>query len=148
MYDFTVTKPDGSQVKLSNVLKEKKVAILNFWYTTCTCCVQEFPLMQAAYAQYSGDAAIIALDPLDSTDNVKAFQSYMGLTFDMAACPNSWASAFNVQGYPTTIVVDRYGKICLVEVGAVLDEEVWFKLFEHFTADDYEQVLLRSAYNL
>ena len=32
MRDFTVTKPDGAEVKLSEVLKEKKVAVLNFWY--------------------------------------------------------------------------------------------------------------------
>ena len=148
MYDFTVTKPDGASVKLSDVLKEKKVAILNFWYTTCTYCVQEFPLMQAAYEQYKDKVGIIALDPTDTSQDVANFQAQHGLTFDMAACPTSWANVFGIQGYPTTVVVDRYGRICLVESGALLTERLWTSLFDHFTADNYEQKLIASAHEL
>ena len=46
MYDFTVIKPDGTEIKLSEVLKTKKLVVLNFWYTTCSWCLEEFPLMQ------------------------------------------------------------------------------------------------------
>lgn len=145
MYDFTVTKPDGEAVTLSEVLKQKKVAILNFWYTTCTYCVQEFPLMQSAYEQSKDAVGIIALDPMDSSEAVKSFQQNYSLTFDMASCPTSWSQVFGIQGYPTTVVVDRYGMICLVESGALLAERYWTTLFNHFTADVYEQRLLTAA---
>lgn len=148
MYDFSVTKPDGSTVKLSDVLKEKKVALLNFWYTTCSYCVQEFPLMQSAYEQYKDKVGIIALNPMNPSAEVGNFQTAQGLTFDMAACPASWANVFSVQGYPTTVVVDRYGRICLVESGALLTERLWTSLFDHFTADNYEQKLLNFAADL
>ena len=52
MYDFTVTTSDGETVTLSEVLKEKKMVLLNFWYTTCTYCVAEFPFMEQAYQQF------------------------------------------------------------------------------------------------
>ena len=145
MRDFAVTKPDGAEVKLSEVLKEKKVAVLNFWYTTCTYCVQEFPLMQSAYDQYKDNVGIIALDPMDDSNAVKSFQESYGLTFDMASCPVSWSAVFGIQGYPTTVVVDRYGMICLVESGALLAERYWTALFDHFIADDYQQRLLAAA---
>ena len=145
MYDFTVSTPEGKEIKLSDVLKEKKVAILNFWYTTCTYCVQEFPLMQSAYEQFSENVAIIALNPMNGSQDVANFQASYGLTFDMVSCPTSWANVFNVQGYPTTVVVDRYGRICLVESGALLTERYWTTLFEHFTSDNYEQKLLTAA---
>lgn len=145
MYDFTVAKPDGEEIKLSEVLKEKKVAVLNFWYTTCTYCVQEFPLMQSAYEQYKDNVGIIALDPMDDSNAVKGFQDSYGLTFDMASCPTSWSAVFGVQGYPTTVVVDRYGMICLVESGALLAERYWTALFDHFIAEDYQQRLLAAA---
>ena len=148
MYDFSVTKPDGTTYKLSDVLKEKKVVLLNFWYTTCSYCVQEFPLMQAAYEQYSDKVGIIALNPLNPSAEVGNFQTANGLTFDMASCPASWSNVFNVQGYPTTVVVDRYGRICLVESGALLTERLWTSLFDHFTAEDYEQKLLNFAGDL
>ena len=148
MYDFTVTKPDGKILKLSDVLKEKKVAVLNFWYTTCTYCVQEFPLMQAAYEQYQDKVGIIALNPMEPNLTVQNFQAEKRLTFDMASCPASWANVFGIQGYPTTVVVDRYGRICLVESGALLTERLWTSLFDHFTADNYEQKLLQGAAEL
>ena len=43
MYDFTVTTPDGTKVTLSEMLAEKKMVLLNFWYTSCSWCVTEFP---------------------------------------------------------------------------------------------------------
>lgn len=104
--------------------------------------------MQAAYETYQDKVGVIALDPMDGTDAVKAFQDNMGLTFPMASCPTSWSSVFGIQGYPTTVVVDRYGMICLVESGALLTERLWTSLFDHFVADDYQQKLLASAHEL
>ena len=137
MYDFTVTTPDGTAITLSEMLKEKKVAILNFWYTTCTYCVQEFPLMQTAYEAYQDKVGVVALDPMDGTDAVKSFQANMGLTFPMASCPASWSSVFGIQGYPTSVII--------VESGALLAERYWTTLFEYFIADDYQQRLLTAA---
>ena len=48
MQDFTVTTTEGTTFTLSEVLKEKKAVLINFWYTECSWCVTEFPLMQAA----------------------------------------------------------------------------------------------------
>ena len=36
MVDFTVETSDGESFTLSEVLKEKKMVMLNFWYTTCS----------------------------------------------------------------------------------------------------------------
>ena len=54
MHDFTVTTIDGETFTLSEVLKEKKAVLLNFWYTECSWCVTEFPLMQKAYERCKG----------------------------------------------------------------------------------------------
>ena len=145
MYDFNVLTPDGETVSLSQMLSEKKMVLLNFWYTTCSWCVTEFPFMEAAYQTYGEDAGIIALDPFDEDAAIKAFQADMGLTFPMAKCPSAWSSTFSVSGYPTSIVVDRYGVICLVVSGAIPSERAFMSIFEHFTADNYEQKLIVEA---
>ena len=49
MYDFTVTTSDGKELKLSDVLKEKKLVVLNFWYTTCSWCLKEFTIIDEVY---------------------------------------------------------------------------------------------------
>lgn len=147
MVDFSVALPDGTQVTLSEVLEEKKVVLLNFWYSSCGPCANEFPYMQAALDAFP-DAAVIAADPLEDNNAVAMYQSTMGLTFPMAACPAAWSNTFNLSGYPTSVVIDRYGVICLVEVGAVTSQRPFTKLFEHFTAENYVQKLFGSLSEL
>lgn len=139
MYDFTVTTPDGTAVTLSEMLAEKKMVLLNFWYTTCTWCLKEFPYMEQAYQEFSDDVGIIALNPMEKNPAVASFQAQNGLTFPMAECPAAWSSVFGISGYPTSVVVDRYGVICLVEAGGITSLRPFTSMFAHFTAEPYEQ---------
>ena len=144
MYDFTVTTPDGTKVTLSEMLKEKKMVLVNFWYTSCSWCVTEFPFMEEAYQMYKDDVGIVAVDPLGEADEaIAAFPANYGLSlsFPLAACPSSWANTFGLQGYPTSVIIDRYGMICLIESGAITSLRPFNSLFETFTADDYKQQL-------
>ena len=145
MYDFTVTDAYGNKVTLSEMLKEKDMVLLNFWYTTCSWCVTEFPFMEEAYQLYQDSVGIIALDPLDSDTLIKPFQEDMQLTFPMASCPAAWSATFGIQGYPTSVVIDRYGVICLVESGALTSLRAFTGVFEYFTDDNYRQKLFTSA---
>lgn len=144
MYDFTVTTPDGTAIQLSQMLQEKKMVLLNFWYVGCSWCVEEFPYMQQAYEQYSDEVGIIALNPTDTDGAISLFQSQYGLTFPMAACPISWTNSFGISGYPTSVIIDRYGVICLIEAGAITSLRPFTSLFEHFTAAPYQQKVFGS----
>ena len=145
MYDFKVTTSDGKELKLSEVLKEKKMVMLNFWYTTCSWCLKEFPLMDEVYKDYKDDIEIIALNPMEDANTVKGFHDQYGYSFKMASCPSSWANTFGVSGYPTSVFVDRYGVICLVESGAITSKRPFICAFDHFTADKYEQKLCTNG---
>lgn len=147
MYDFTVTTAQGESVTLSDMLKEKDMVLLNFFFTTCGPCANEFPYMEEAYQMYQENVGIIALDPLEQTEAVAAYQSSMGLTFPMAACPAAWSQTFGITGYPTSVVVDRYGVICLIEVGGLTSLRPFASMFEHFTGDDYEQKICTGGVN-
>ena len=153
MYDFTVMaagyinaegeRVDSYEIKLSDVLAEKDMVLLNFWYSSCGPCVNEFPYMDKAYQDYMDKAAVIALNPMEDLQTVENFKGSMGLTIDMAAS-SIWPTSFNTgenQGYPTSVVIDRYGVICLIEVGGMPSQTPFVSMFEHFTAEDYEQKL-------
>ena len=149
MYDFTVTTPDGTSVTLSEVLKEKKMVLLNFWYTSCSWCVTEFPLMEEAYQMYKDEVEIIAVDPLQEGNSaIASFQSMHGLSFPMAECPAAWSAVFGISGYPTSVFIDQYGVICLIEAGAITSLRPFTSAFEHFTAEDYQQKLCASVGDL
>ncbi len=147
MYDFTVTSAQGESVTLSDMLKEKEMVLLNFFFTTCGPCANEFPYMEEAYQLYQDKVGVIALDPLEQTEAVAAYQTSMGLSFPMAACPPAWSQTFGISGYPTSVIVDRYGVICLIEVGGLTSLRPFVSMFEHFSAKDYEQKLCPNGVN-
>lgn len=144
MFDFDVTLANGEKLNLSQVLAEKKLAMVNFWFANCGYCTWEFPAIKQAYLQYSRDVEVIALSPYDSSETIQQYQGRHGLPFPMANCHASWPMAFGVSGYPTTVLIDRYGVICAIHVGAVPDEAVWANVFAHFTTEDYTQKLFDS----
>ncbi len=141
MYDFTVTSADGETITLSEVLKTKKMVMLNFWYTTCSWCLTEFPIMEELYQEYKDDIEIIALNPLEDNLAVKPFQEQQRLSFPMAACPSSWANTFGIQGYPTSVFIDQYGVVCIIESGAITSKRPFISTFDHFISDSYKQKL-------
>lgn len=147
MYDFEVTLPSGEKYKLSEELKEKDMVLINFWYTTCTWCIKEFPYMEEAYQMYKDDVGIIALNYLDGSNEAFAgFQAANGLSlsFPMAACPANWFDIFGTAGAPTSIIVDRYGVICHIEEGALPSLRPFVSIFDYFSGDNYQQKVLTS----
>ena len=82
MRDFEVILTDGTKFKLSEALAEKKAVVLNFWYTTCTYCVEEFPDMNSAYNLYKDNIALVALNnyAADNAAEVKDFKEITTVT--------------------------------------------------------------------
>lgn len=144
MLDFSVTTPDGTVYTLSQLLQEKEAVVLNFWFQGCEPCKAEFPYLQAAYEAYSDKIGVLALNPVDSSTDVAAFQSQYGLTFPMAAVDAAWEDVMQLMAYPTTVVIDRNGEICLVHGAYVNESGVFETIFEFFTADAYQQTVLDS----
>ncbi|MBQ8388556.1 MAG: redoxin domain-containing protein [Clostridia bacterium] len=153
MRDFEVILTDGTKFKLSEALAEKKAVVLNFWYTTCTYCVEEFPDMNSAYNLYKDNIALVALNnyAADNAAEVKDFkENYYGYALDLPMAKDTAGveNAFNVPGNPVTVVVDRYGMISFYHTGAIPSEKYFQILFEHYTADDYKQNIYRDITEL
>ncbi len=149
MHDFTVTDSDGVSHTLSKILKEKKACVLNFWYTTCSYCVEEFPYLNATYEAYKDKVEVLALNNYSSDDeeSVKLFKSSYGLTFPMAKDYSALGNAIGLEGYPTTVVIDRYGVIVLSITGGT-SEAVFRAAFEYVSSDEYQQKLFQNMEDL
>lgn len=141
MRDFTITDTDGNSHTISELLKTKKAVVLNFWNITCDPCKAEFPHLQKAYEAYKDEIALIAMDPVktDSESGIKDFKQKFGLSFPMASCDPAWVAAMAPMGNPTTVIIDRYGVICVKETGGIA-EGVFEAVFAHFVAEDYQQI--------
>ncbi len=152
IYDFTVTVSDGTTFTLSEALEENDLVFINFWYTTCGPCRGEFDDIQYAYERFQDNMSIIALSTSSSDTDAKIvnFKSEFQptLTFDMGRDSISLYSAFSYyaqNAVPTSIFVDRYGKICNYIRGS--GTEALFKQeFGRYTAEDYVQTVYDPDY--
>ncbi len=160
MYDFTVTDVDGNVQKLSDLLKTNTGVLINFWGTPCGNCEDEFPFMMEAYKEYRDQGIeIIAYAPkayeltlhtgannAQLTNFIKEWQSRLELEFPLVLGEINLEQAFGVTGYPTSVMIDRYGVITLVEVGALPSAKPFRALFEHNVKSDleYEQKIMES----
>ncbi len=140
MFDLEVTDINGNTWKISELLKQKKAVMLNFWYLSCTPCRSEFPYLQEAYASFEEDVAVLALNPVDTdADKIKEFAEELKLTMPVAACDPALEKVMGLMAYPTSIIIDRYGMISLIHQGAITNKEGFQDIFAYFTADDYQQ---------
>ena len=140
MFDFTVTDQNGTAHTLSKLLESKKAVVINLWYTTCGPCKMEFPFLQQAYNEYKDDIALLAISPMDDAKAIAAFATENGLTIPMAACDSKWNDwmVANGYGYPTTVVVDRFGTVSFIHSGGIDNSKTFKNMFAFFTAEDYE----------
>lgn len=149
MHDFTVVDSDGTSHTLSKILETKKAVVLNFWFTTCSYCVEEFPSLNTAYETHKDKLEVLALNDTDDTEEeIQLFKSSMALTFPMVKDFSTiGAHIKGFAGYPTTVVIDRYGVIVLMASGAI-SEKQFNTIFSLVTADDYTQKLYASPDDL
>ncbi len=118
MYDFVLTDIDGGTHRLSTLLQEKKLVLLNFWFADCPYCRHEFPFFEEVYRQYRTDVEILAINPFDSARVVTSFRNNNGLTFPVTDDSVSLHKGFGVTGYPTTVFITPDGRIVNVSRGA------------------------------
>lgn len=148
MYDFTLTDVNGKQHTLSEMLKTKDMVMLNFWYVGCSNCYYEFPYINTVYDAYKDDIEILAINDYatDTVEDVKAYPEYLGEDLKMPLFkvdPETLSIAsFSSGGWPTTVIIDRYGVVCMIEIGAVLGESKWKNIFDRFVGEDYKQALI------
>jgi len=149
MLDFLLTASDGTSYTLNEVLQQKKAVVLAFWNSTDPACKSVLTALQNAYEIYGEKLEILAMNPLDKSDmTIDLYKSLLGLTFPAAQCSTQWESAIHITAYPTLVIVDRNGTVCLVQGGTISDETLLQKVLELYTAEDYQTTIANSMQEL
>ncbi len=108
--DFSLTSLSGSQVSL--VEQQGKVVLLNFWASWCVPCLKEFPFLQQLQQDYAEQGFIVLAVNVDQ-DKEEALQwlKTKSVTFTVLFDSDSMVrQSYNVQGMPTSILVDASGQ--------------------------------------
>ncbi len=145
-YSFTTPYELNGSVwnkSVAEILADKEVLLINNWGTGCTYCVQEMPAMQEIYEKYSDKIEIVAVsnytNPIDNDSAIINYYAKNGYTFPMMRDTNGFSTKFGLSAWPTTVVIDRYGAIARIEVGAVTSSEVFERLILKYIGEDYVQ---------
>jgi len=100
------------------------VVVLNFWGSWCTPCREEAPALGALARYFSGtDVRFVGVDIRDDAASAEAFMRTFRIGYQSLSDPNdAIALDFNgtvpPAGIPTTLVIDRSGRIAARIVGA------------------------------
>lgn len=116
MGDFTLTDTDGNTYNLYQLLKEKDLVILNFWFVNCGPCKAEFPYFEAINGKYD-NVQLLTINHIDSEKDIIALREQMGVTFPMISENIGFQQGFGIQAYPTTVFIAPSGKILKIKVG-------------------------------
>ena len=123
MGEFTLTDTDGNSYTLSDLLQNKKLIVLNFWFVNCGPCKEEFPYFQALHDKYAEDVQLLTLNHIDKKSDIIALREQSGYTFPMIAENIGLRQGFGMSMYPTTVLIGSNGKILRIITGSFLSEQ-------------------------
>ncbi|MBS1528785.1 MAG: TlpA family protein disulfide reductase [Bacteroidetes bacterium] len=119
--DFTAKTVDGKSIRLSDL--KGKVVVLNFWFIACAPCHAEAPALKKIAAQFDKDVTFISI-ARETEDDLKKYVVDNAFFDTNIADKSSDISKgiYHVFGFPTTIVVDKQGKIKYYTLGGSTSE--------------------------
>ena len=122
--EFTGTDIDGETVSSDDLAGT--VVVLNFWYAGCGPCRAEAPILEESHQKGSAEGAqFLGVNIYDGPEQATAFEETYGITYpsllaakdaDLKLAFAEWTS---VQATPTTLVLDREGRVAARFIGQV-----------------------------
>ena len=132
--DFTLTAWDGQEVCLSAALAEKDAVVLHFFSPTCGGCVEEMPLIQAAYEAYAERVGFIVVSIAGTDKQLETFCTRRGLTFPVARDAAQISLTYPLYGVPLTLVIDKDGVLREIKEGMLADMAAFDALIAPYLA--------------
>ena len=116
--DFKLKDTDGKEVSLDSL--KGKVVLLDFWATWCGPCKAAMPLIQKIHDDYkSKGVAVYGVNTWEKKEGAgKKYMDDKKYTYGCLLAGDDLATkGYGTSGIPTLVIIDKGGKIALLEVG-------------------------------
>jgi thiol-disulfide isomerase/thioredoxin len=128
----------GNTVSLSEFAG--KIVLVNLWATWCEPCLREMPSLARLQLRLGDTITVVAVsEDRGGSKTVEPFIDKLGLkSIKIYLDPKSTAGrAFQVQGLPTTFLIDRQGRVLgKVEGAAEWDSPKLLNILKSFLGDE------------
>lgn len=121
---FTGVTDTGAALSSADLLG--KIVVVNFWYAGCGPCRIEAPYLEDAYqSNKDQDVVFLGVNTVDAADTALAFAEAYGVTYPSlidegdGAAKIAFAKVTPLQTTPTTLVLDREGRVAAHIIGAI-----------------------------
>ena len=109
----------GNPLKLSSL--RGKYVVLDFWGSWCVWCIRGIPAMKEAYTKYKDKMEILGIDCRDTEEKWRTAVEKHELPWLHVRCNDEYlptlGQQYQIEGFPTKVVIDPEGKIVKVVVG-------------------------------
>ena len=118
---------DGSPFTSSSLTGD--IAVINFWGSWCAPCRVETPEFQAVYADVAGQGVrFLGVDVKDQRQLAQAFVDSVGAEYPSLFDPRGEVAlafrGFPANVVPSTILLDRAGRVAAVYVAVVPEDDL------------------------
>jgi thiol-disulfide isomerase/thioredoxin len=116
---FELPKLDGGTFKLVRG-EQDKAMILNFWASWCEPCKDEAPFLVEMQQKYGEQVTIYGVNgtEFDTMEGIEKFIAEFQISYPILLDESSMVfDQYQVQGFPTTVFIDRRGVIQEIMIG-------------------------------
>jgi peroxiredoxin len=119
--DFSATSVNGKIISEKQL--QGKVTLINFWFAGCTPCIAEFDALNDLYDKFKDHPSFQFLSlTFDPEESVRETRLKYDIPYDVSSIKREECHRLNFDsGFPTSIIVDRQGKIVFIKYGGSTD---------------------------
>lgn len=125
---FSATDLDGKPVGSQQF--NGKVVVVNFWYAGCAPCRAEAEDLESVYQKVADQGVVfLGVNVRDSNETARAFNETFGVSYPSVSDLNgkvqlAFASNVPPNAVPTTLVLDKQGRVAARILGRVTDASI------------------------
>ena len=119
------------------------VLVVNFWYAACGPCIVEAPMLEEVWREYQDQGvAFLGVNTYDQPATALSFARDNNVTYPSVIDVNdgrvklAFAQVTPIQATPTTLVIDREGRVAVRVIGQLASASILSTLVADTIAGD------------
>lgn len=120
---FEASMLSGSQFDGQELVGQ--VVVYNIWGSWCVPCATEAPALVENAKEYADEVTFVGINVRDNDDSARAFERKYDVPYDSVTTKDSATALLSFQGamaagaVPTTLIIDRQGRVAARVTGPV-----------------------------